>query len=455
MGRYIQDLWGRSRLYRGLLIAAIVYTLLRLVVQAGFLGMLIMPGETALGDVPEWVDVEGPMIPADLQIYLDAAQRMQDQEELYLQGSLERLESHYPYAPSFALAFIPFTWVSPATAAIIHTVLHFVAYAILYMKWGQIFEELDLKQAHHALIWLLPVWLLFSSFWTDLGYLNIYLIIALFATLSIEAVLRERLGASVLWLSILLQIKPHWSFALAVPLLLGRHRFFFKLLGATVGAYIGIVLATILALGPAYGLEQHRQYFLFLARLSPDFPWRTQADGFLGYNHSVKQIVVYFLGFSPGMLRLADAIKLILLAPLGLVSVRHLLAPAGEAGHRQSRLALDFAFALYLGVFIWLDMVWEVSLGVALLAYLLGTVESRWIRTVVTVIFFSYALLDPVRVFSFGLHLLGVEVIAPGPYILTDPAIYVPVIMLSILAFYTVLVVRLWRAPYLRTPSQT
>jgi hypothetical protein len=61
--------------------------------------------------------------------------------------------------------------------------------------------------------------------------------------------------------------------------------------------------------------------------------------------------------------------------------------------------------------------------------------------------FLPYALLDPWRVSSLGLRALGWNVIAPGPYVLTDPSIYVPLIMLCILVFYALLIRRLWTMP--------
>jgi hypothetical protein len=116
----------------------------------------------------------------------------------------------------------------------------------------------------------------------------------------------------------------------------------------------------------------------------------------------------------------------------------------GEPGWQVPQRALDLAFVFYLGAFIWLDMVWELSLGVPLFVYLLGTLEQRASRSLAMVSFLPYALLDPWRVFSLVFLLFGWNVIAPGPYVLTDPAIYFPLIMLSILVFYVLLIRRLW-----------
>ena len=439
----IRLLWARSKAYRVILVIAVVYTVFRLAVHGGYLAFMLSPG---LGDLPEWVDVKRPMVPADLQVYLNAARHFRQKESLYLQGSLTRLEDHYLYAPSFALAFMPFLRLSIPAVAIVHLLLHVVAYVLLYIRWERMFDELNLNQAREKLVWTLPVWLLFSSFWTDLGYSNIYLIMTLIGTFFIEAILKEQLGKALLWLSVILQVKPHWAFAAAVPLLLGRYRFFFKLVGLALVAYFTIAGVTILIAGPEYGWKQYAEYVRFLARLSRDFPWRGPNDGFLGYNHSIKQIVVYLFGVSPGMLRLGTAIKGLLLVPLVLVCLSYLLHPLGRTGLNVPRIALNLAFVLYLGAFIWLDMVWEVSLGIAIFPYLLGNLERRFIKVLVSVTFLPYALLDPLRVSSLILPLFGVEVIAPGPYILTDPNIYVPLMMIVILTFYVILIGRLWNA---------
>jgi len=424
-----------------------VCTLLRLAVHGVYLAMMWSPDQGMGGQLPEWVGAEGPMIPADLQIYLDAAKHFQLRQGLYLKGSLARLEDHYPYAPSFALAFIPSLWLPLGAVAVVHTLLHIVAYVLLYVWWGRIFRRLGLERANEMLAWTLPVWLVFSAFWGDLGYLNIYIIMTLLGTLLIDAIQDERLGWSLLWLSIILQIKPHWAFAAALPLLLGRYRFFLKLVALAILSYAAIVGVTIMVAGPAYGWQQHVDYVQFLARLSRDFPWRGPDSGFMGYNHSIVQIVVYFLGVTPGAMRLATGIKVLLLAPLAVVALRHLFRPAGRPGRDVPRQSLDFAFALYLGAFIWLDMVWEVSLGIVVFTYLLATLERRnthLCKILVWAVFLPYALVDFWQLASFAVF--GMDVIAPGPYILTDPSIYIPLVMIVILTFYALLVRRLWVA---------
>jgi hypothetical protein len=421
-------------------VVAVVYTILRLLVQG-----LYVTGALAFDEEEELA------IPVDLQVYLDTAASFYRGEDIYLQESLDYIEYHFPYPPAYAMAFGPFLWLPPLAVAILHTLLHVGAYALLYVLWGRIFARRGLVRASETLAWLLPVWLVFSAFWDDLGYLNIYTLMALLATLLIDAILEERLGWSVLWLSLILQTKPMWAFALAVPLLLGRYRYFLKLLGLAAVVYLAVAGVTILVAGPAYGWEQYLDYFHLLSRLGGEFPWREPVDPFLGYNHSVKQTIVYFLDVTPLTLALATVVKALLLAPLGIVCLRHLFRPADCAGHRVPRLALDLALALYLGAFLWLDIVWELTLGIALFTYLLATWEGQRGRVLAWVVFLPYALIDMWRLLSY--ILFGPDVILPGQYVQTDPSLYLPLILIVILAFYVLLVWRLWARP-VRLPAE-
>ena len=425
---YLRRCWSRSKAYRVALVLTAVYAVLRLLVQVVFLAGMLLPG-------PE----KEVFIPADLQLYLDAARSFQLRQDLYLRGDIIEV---YQYSPAYALAFTPFLYLSSSTLIVVHFVIRLMAYVFLYIWWMRIFCRLELERVCEMMTWTLPVWLVFSAFWADLGYLNIYIIVALLATFLIDAVLNERLGWSLLWLTIILQMKPHWAFAAAVPLLLGRYRFFFKLVAGAIAAYVVLVGITMLVAGPAYVGQQYVAYGRFLAELRRNFPWRGPDAPFLGYNHSVTQITTYLMGVSSNSLRLATIVKGILLLPLAGVCLFYLRKPVRRMGREMPFLALDLTFVLYLGAFIWLDMVWELSLGVVIFAYLLATLKQRWERVLIGVVFLPYALVDFWQLTSFVIW--GPAVVVPGPYILTDPSIYVPLIMIVILTFYAFFLRRLW-----------
>jgi hypothetical protein len=271
--------------------------------------------------------------------------------------------------------------------------------------------------------------------------MNTYILIALFATFLIDAALQERLGWASFWLgAVILPIKPHWAFALALPLLLGRYRFFLKLLVGAAIAYLVVAGITILAGGVEYGIRQYQDYFAFLSRLTRDYPWWGPDRPFLGYNHSILQTVLYWFGISAASMGLATIFKLLLLLPLGWISLKFLRHPVNQAGRDVPETALAIVFALYLGAFIWLDMVWELSLGIVIFAYLLATTGQKGVRALLWILFGPYALLDIWRLASY--LALGDNVLYEGAYVLTDPLIYVPWIMIVMLAFYAIL---LWR----------
>ncbi len=391
---------------------------------------------------PEAV-AEGVQVSADLQqSYIASAQHFQAREDLYAKGSLEHVEAHYLYSPAFAFFFSPLLLLPLNILLPLMLIIHIAAYALLYSRWARIFQQNNLTNI--ALQWarLLPLYLVFSAFWDDLSYMNTYILTALAATLLIDAILQEKLGWAAFWMgAVILPIKPHWAFAAILPLLLGNYRFFFKLLLSAVIAYLVIAGITILAGGIEYGIRQYQDYFGFLARLTRDYPWWGPDKPFLGYNHSIMQIVLYYLGVSAANMRLATIVKLILLLPLGWISLRFLRHPIKTTASEVPQTALALILVFYLGAFIWLDMVWELSLGLVIFAYLLGTVEQTSIRVVLWVLFGPYALLDIWRLGSY--IVIGDDVLYEGAYVLTDPLIYVPWIMIVLLVFYGVLIHKL------------
>ena len=433
---YIREYWSKSKAYRVLLLLALIYAVLRLAIQIFLFSDAMRPEAVA----------EGVQVSADLQqSYIASAGHFQAHEDLYNQGSLEHVEAHYLYSPAFAFFFSPILLLPLQILLLLMVVSHVLVYALLYVWWNRIFVQNNLTSVARQWAGLLPVTLVFSAFWDDFSYMNTYLLIALFATFLIDAVLQENLAWASFWLgAVILPIKPHWAFALVLPLLLGRYRFFLKLLLGAGLAYLFVAGITILAGGFGYGIRQYQDYFAFLARLTRDYSWWGPDKPFLGYNQSIMQIVLYYLGVSVANMRLATIIKLILLIPLGWVSLKFLRNPINMAGGQIPETALALIFAFYLGAFIWLDMVWELSLGVVIFAYLLATSEQKWLRVLLWTVFAPYALLDIWRLVSYlG---LGDSVLYQGAYVLTDPLLYVPWIMIILLVFYAILLSKLQSA---------
>src|SRR5512141_1142429 len=211
---------------------------------------------------PEAV-AEGVQVSADLQqSYIASAQHFQARTDLYNKGSLEHVEAHYLYSPAFAFFFSPLLLLPLQILLPLMVVIHILVYALLYIWWDRIFTQNSLISVARQWAGLLPVFLVFSAFWDDLSYMNTYLLIALFATFLIDAILQERLVWASFWLgAVILPIKPHWAFALALPLLLGRYKSFVRLMIGSLLAYLAVAGITILAGGAGYGIQQYKDYF--------------------------------------------------------------------------------------------------------------------------------------------------------------------------------------------------
>jgi hypothetical protein len=430
---YITGYWSRSVTYRVLLSLAIIYAVLRLAFQVFLFTDALDPAAMA----------DGTRASATLQrSYITAARHFQAREDLYLKDSLQHIETHYLYSPAFALFISPILLLPLQSLLPLMVIIHVAAYTLLYIWWNQIFEQSNLFPIARQWARLLPLYLVFSAFWDSLAYMNMFIIIALFVTFLIYALLQEKLDWAAFWLgAVLLQFEPYWALVLILPLVLRRYRFFFKLLAGTALAYLIVAGITVAAGGFDYGIRQYQDYFSFLAHLTRDYPWWGPDKPFLGYNHSIMQSVLYFLGVSAANMRLATIIKLILLLPLGWISLKFLRHPGKEAANAAPGTTLALIFALYLGAFIWSDMVWELSLGVAIFAYLLATLGKKQNPILLWLLFGLYALLDIWRSISYMTLRGNVPYLVS--YVPADPLVYVPWIMMVILVFYAMLLLHL------------
>lgn len=369
--------------------------------------------------------------------YLEAARRFAARQELY-PASIEAMEGLYFYAPPVALFFIPLTWIPEQVAMFLWLGLGLAAYVGLFCAWRRIFDFLQLERARRALFFSLPLWIVFSPFWDDVTYLNIYTLMALAGSLLIEAVLRERLALASVCLAGILATKPQWSFVVLLPLLFGHYRFFWKWLAGALASYLLLAALGALASNPAYLGEQYREYLGFLARISRQHPWRTVADGFLGYNHSILQIAIFLGGKK--VWGIGQLVKYLLLLPACGLVLRGCFLGRLKQVDQRSEIGLAWAFLLYLAAFLWLDLLWELYLTIAIFPYLLSLNLARWKKVLVWVVFLPYALLDLWRV---GVYAAGSPFIQEA-YLAWDFSAYLPVIMVVLLVFYGLLLQQLW-----------
>ena len=87
MNKYLRQNWERSKLFRGIVIIILIYALARIAVHGVF-----------LSEVVKSEDLEGH----DLQVYLDAATRLTQHQNLYPQGEISDWIEFYQYAPAYA-----------------------------------------------------------------------------------------------------------------------------------------------------------------------------------------------------------------------------------------------------------------------------------------------------------------------------------------------------------------
>jgi hypothetical protein len=404
---------------RGLLVAAGIYAVLRLLIH--------------------FFTIPDILASTDLTIYLRAAQDLQAGQALYRVEELAGA-SNFQYAPAFALAYTPLLGLPLQTVVALLSFFYPLAFSLLFWRWDAIFRRLELDKVRKALWSLLPLALVYEVFWSDISYMNFYILLPLLATLLLEAILDENLPLGVLWLGLILPIKPFWAFPLLLPLVCRRWRYFLSLAAGGAGLYLFFCLLTGLVAGWEYAFGQYLAYAQFTLQISANFTWKLLANGdLLGYNHSIRQALTYFLGDGALTAGLAAALKVALFVPF-LVSLYREWANPGSADRRLRQL--DLFWGVYLVVFLGLDVVWELALGLVLCAVLWPS-ASRLGRIAMTSTFGLVALLDVWRLLTYLIG--GDAIITPKGEMLTDPAVYFPLVLVQILVFYALWLVNRFR----------
>ena len=398
---------------KALIVITIVYAVFRVPLHLATLAGLIPTGEAS------W---QGE----DLWINLEAARRLEAREDLYHTGPMDRVEIFH-YSPLYAAACLPASKLPFAVAAIFHSLLTLASGVAFYLIWRRLFARWQMPRARAMLDALLPLWLIFGAFYGDLSFLNIYTILCLLTSLLIYAVVEERMPLAVALAWVILQTKPHWIFPLAIPLLVGRWRFALRLWAWTLFAYLSTAAAWALLAGWDYGLAQLRDYASFLLGMTDNFLWGG-AEPSLGYNHSLLQIAYHSFGISPTARAVVTVVKVILVLPLIVLGLRSIVR-RWNAPVVDRAAALEMAWLLYLAVFLWLDVIWEITLGVAVFTWLAAELPVRREYHIATWLFVLYALQD---VWMVAMYAAVGDRLMEG-YFWLDPATHVPVVMLALL----------------------
>ena len=404
--------WRKSKSFRLWMILAVI-------------GLVINLALTALWQM-ELIPVEGSPPANDLMVYLAAGSRFLERQDLYIAPKPDF--SLYAYSPVFAMIASLFTFIPYKIVWGIDALLHIIAYWAIYWRWFVIFRQQQLHTAADVLVRLFPLWIIFTGLLYEIAYMNIYIFMALLATLLIEAIINQQTGRAILWLAILLPIKPQWAFALGIPFLLGQWRFLAKVMIGGILSYTAIFVITILIAGP-YALRQSGEYVQTLQSIPYTFVWNTMLkEGHIGYNNSIMQLVKFFTNNAPYSVGVSTALKLLLSLPLIAVLWRYRRYASTGA---TPGLALEWAFALYFAAFIWLDVVTELSFSIVIFTYLLGTLSQQRLRNIARIVFLPYAFafiwITVFSILSFAI---------PLPSAIVDPSFFIPVVLLAMLGLY-------------------
>lgn len=382
----------------------------------------------------------------DLVVYLKGGEALLEGTSPYATGAWPSA-AVFHYSPAAALLIAQVSQAVTAltgelpfrTLAYAHLVLIIGAHALAWIVWRAVFKEVFSASAT-VMTALIPLWIVYSQWFADQNYLNIYTFLLVLVGASLLAVLHGQTLLAIVLTVLIMQSKPHYAFPVIFPLLAGNWRFFVKLvLGSTVG-YVMVAGATLLIVGATYGLSLYGDYIAFLSGIAQNYPW---VSFYLGYNHSWFSIIHWGFGIQPWVPLLITAIRLATLLPLLWLGWRWLQRLPDHAADRSTG-ALGLTFGLHLWAVSQLDQLWEASMLIVVLAYLLmaGTQAVRRLAVIVGV---PFALL--------GLAQLAAWWIAPllnRSADQLDVTARLPLIMAAVLGMYTLV---LWTVR--RTLSHT
>ncbi len=282
--------------------------------------------------------------------------------------------------------------------AIVYWAIIVICLPVAWIVWRRVFSIFLPNSPNLMTAWL-PVWLIYSQWFADQNYLNIYTVLIVLTGALTLAVTRERTGLAVFLAVLILQTKPHYAFPLILPLLLGNRRYFIKLLAGVTIAYLAVAAATVLAVRPSYGLALYGDYARFLTSIQANYPWSSY---YLGYNHSWYSIIHWIFGIQSWVPTAVTAIKIVSFVPVGWLAWRVL---RGRVVDRPIA-ALGIALALHLWSMTLLDQLWEVSLAIVAFMFLLAT-AAPIIRRAAIFIGVPFTLLGLAQLVGWGVAILA------------------------------------------------
>jgi len=151
-------------------------------------------------------------------------------------------------------------------------------------------------------------------------------------------------------------------------------------------------------------------------------------DGHIGYNNSLMQLVIFFTDRASYSLLLTTVIKILLSLSLLGIYWRYRRNASQKA---TSDFILEWAFALYLLAFLWLDVLTELTFGILVFTYLLGTLPETVLKNIAKIVFIPYALTH------IWITVTGIlSFFAPLADLIIDPSLFIPFILIATLGLY-------------------
>lgn len=368
----------------------------------------------------------------DLVVYLRAGQAVSAGQSPYPDGPWHDT-AVYHYSPTLAwlLSYFfkgdslhwPFRWL-----AYLYLGLTLAAYPLAWLVWRRVFEQFQLDQAGAVMVTSLPLWLVYSQWFADQNFLNIYTFLLLLDGLLVLALLRQNTWLALVLVVLIAQTKPHYLYPLVLPFWLGRWRFCFKLVLACLMGYTLVAVVTIVMVGPTLGFKLYQDYFSFLSTIAERYPWSAY---YLGYNHSWQSILHWLFGLQPWIPAAVTVLRGITFLPLLWLGWRWWQRGCSVGG--QPAVALGLALALHLWAVMSLDQLWEVTTAIVIFVYLLAVADAPMRRWTLW-IFIPFALLGLAQLFGWQ-----VAALFNRPADQFDLTARLPVLIVAALGLYSLL----------------
>lgn len=379
--------WWRDgvKIRRWIFGAAVVWCLLHL---SGIIGGMLFANDYQRDAVRYW---------SDLVTYLDAADALISQQPLYDLVAWDDVMT-YHYHPTYAASMTVVAWLPFRMVSVLWVLLQTAAYFAGLWVWYRILQQLDLKAMQQAFVAWLPLALIFTEFFANIGYGNVGSLLFFLSAVMILGIVQGQVSvAAVAGVGIAL-MKPQWLFPLVVLIVLREWRFLWRLLLAMAGLYVAATALFVALWGVDYGVATVVDYVMFLLRGAQDYPWRELTYNFEDYNHSWNQIFLSYFGTQWWTPLANIGVRLLMIGSFLWLMVSSWRVRVSMSQHPA--MLIWFAGLSFLLLIAMLPQLWEL-LGSIIFFVLLQAIPDRTLKRV-SWLYLFYALYEFPALVSFG-----------------------------------------------------